>query len=139
MPSNVSASLRKLSVFFVLMAISYYIICASTRCAVVVQVKSWAVTIAWNSSLGVDALWLNWTRSRERLYVGVLASISLSAESVPTVIITAIRAANSMPTPIMIPIEAVIHMDADVVSPRMVSTSRRMTPTPKKPMPVMMP
>ena len=41
--------------------------------------------------------------------------------------------------PIMMPIAAVIQMDAAVVRPRTVAPSRKMTPAPRKPMPVMMP
>jgi hypothetical protein len=41
--------------------------------------------------------------------------------------------------PIRMPIADVIHMDAAVVSPRTVKPSLKMTPAPRKPMPVMMP
>ena len=43
------------------------------------------------------------------------------------------------PTPTRMPIEAVIQIEAAVVSPRTVRPSLKITPAPRKPMPVMMP
>ena len=48
-------------------------------------------------------------------------------------------AANQKPMPIRMPIADVTQIDAAVVSPRTVSPSLKITPAPRKPMPVMMP
>src|SRR5262249_10508037 len=43
------------------------------------------------------------------------------------------------PMPTKIPIAAVVHIDAAVVRPRTVSPSFKITPAPRKPMPVIIP
>ena len=66
-------------------------------------------------------------------------SITRNTLSTTSVAIVPTIAGNQKPMPTRMPIEAVIQIEAAVVSPRTVRPSLKITPAPRKPMPVMMP